>query len=417
MQRIKILAAVLGLLFATAVWSQQDGGRGSGGTTGGSGGTTGGGGRSTGNLPTTGGQQGRSTYDSYRRQDLDLRRRPFYLSGKVVLANGMTPPEPVKVYLDCDGQRRPAGYTNSKGTFRVDLTDRNTPFADASMGGMGPRRGFSSSGLGRVTLFGCQLLAELGGYQADPIPFGSRSIFDNPNVGTMVLRRLDGVEGMPISFTSLSAPNKARKAYDKAFREMQKKEPNLQKAEKELETVVGLHSEYAAAWNMLGRVRMMQADREGGRTAFEKAVEADPKYLDPYPDLALLALTEERWDDGLQWSNQLLRLNPHVAIAHYYSAIANFYLGRMEASRKSVRELKEKSADGYFPQSHLILGMIHAQQGLYEQAAISFRDYLTVQPDGPVASQIQRQLHDWEVLGKIRKQEDPGAPTAAMPRN
>ena len=198
---------------------------------------------------------------------------------------------------------------------------------------------------------------------------------------------------------------------------MQKREPNLQKAEKELETVVGLHSEYAAAWNMLGSIRMMQGAREGGRTAFEKAVEADPKYLDPYSDLALLALTEERWDDGLQWSNQLLRLNPHVAIAHYYSAIANFYLGRMEASRKSVQELKEKSADGYFPQSHLILGMIHAQQGLYEQAAISYRDYLTVQPDGPVASQIRRQLHDWEVLGKIRKQEDPVAPTAAMPRN
>ena len=423
MQRIKILAAVLGLLFATAVWSQQDGGRGSGGTTGGSGGTTGGGGRSTGNLPTTGGQQGR-TYDPYRRPQqryprshLGNLRRPFYLSGKVVLANGMTPPEPVKVYLDCDGQRRPAGYTNSKGTFRVDLTDRNTPFADASMGGMGPRRGFSSSGVGRVTLFGCQLLAELGGYRVDPIPFGSRSIFDYPHVGTMVLRRLDGVEGMSISFTSLSAPDKATKAYDKAFKEMQKREPNLQKAEKELETVLGLHSEYATAWNMLGRVRMMQDDPEGGRAAFEKAVEADPKYLDPYSDLALLALTEERWDDGLQWSNQLLRLNPRVAIAHYYSAIANFYLGRMEASRKSVRELKEKSADGYFPQSHLILGMIHAQQGLYEQAAISYRDYLTVQPDGPVASQIQRQLHDWEVLGKIRKQEDSGAPTAAVTRN
>ena len=61
--------------------------------------------------------------------------------------------------------------------------------------------------------------------------------------------------------------------------------------------------------------------------------------------------------------------------------------------------------------------MIHAQQGLYEQAAISYRDYLTVQPDGPVASQIRRQLHDWEVLGKIRKQEDPGAPTAAVTRN
>jgi Tfp pilus assembly protein PilF len=333
-----------------------------------------------------------------------------------MLANGMTPPEPVKIYLDCDGRRRPAGYTNSKGTFSVDLNDRNTAFADASIAGMGQRRGLSSSGLGRVNLFGCQLLAELGGYQADPIQLGTRSVFDNPNVGTMILQRLDGVEGTSISFTSLSAPKKAKKAYDKAFREMQKGEPNLQKAEKELETAVGLHSEYATAWNLLGRIRMMQDNREGGRTAFEKAVEADPKFLDPYAVLAHLALTEERWDDGLQWSNQLLRLNPHASMAHYYSAIANFRLGRMEASKKSVLELKEKSADREFPQSHQILGMIHAQQGLYEQAAISYRDYLTVQPDGPVASQIQRQLHEWEVLGVIQKKEAV-APTAVVPQN
>ena len=437
MQRIRILAAVLGLLFTTAVWAQQTGG--AGGTTGGAtGGTTGGGGRgSTGNLPTTGGQQGR-TSDPYGREQQQIPqpdfRRPLYLSGKVVLANGMPPPEPVKIYLDCNGQRRPAGYTNTKGTFSVDLNDRNNlAFADASVQGapvgigqQGGGGGFGavgtdlstrSDGLGRVNLFGCQLLAELGGYQADPIPLGTRSVFDNPNIGTVVMQRLDGVEGSSISVTSLSAPKKAKKAYDKAFREMQKKEPNLQKAKKELESAVGLHSEYATAWNLLGRIRMMQDDREGSRAAFEKAVAADPKFLDPYPVLARLALTEQRWDDGLQWSNQLLRLNPHASMAHYFSAIANFRLGRMEASKKSVVELKEKNADREFPQSHQILGMIHAQQGLYEQAAVSYRDYLTVQPDGPAASQIKRQLHEWEVLGVIRKQEAAVAPTAVVPQN
>ena len=439
MQRIKILATVLGLLFATAVWSQQDGGRGGGATGGATGGTTGGGGRGTTNLPTTGGQQGRST-DPYGQRQQQFPQpqfdRPLILSGKVMLGNGMPPPEPVKIYLDCNGQRRPAGFTSTKGTFSVDLNDRNNiAFADASVqgtpagigqqaggggggfGAVGTDLSTRSDGLGRVNLFGCQLLAELGGYQADPIQLGTRSVFDNPNVGTMVLRRLDGVEGTSISVTSLSAPKKARKAYDKAFREMQKKEPNLQKAEKELETAVGLHSEYATAWNMLGRIRMMQDDREGGRAAFEKAVEADPKFLDPYPALSRLALTEQRWDDGLQWSNQLLRLNPHASMAHYFSAIANFQLGRMEASRKSVLELKEKNADREFPQSHQILGMIHAQQGLYEQAAVSYRDYLTVQPDGPVASRIKRQLHEWEVLGVIQKKEAAAAPVAAVPQN
>ena len=327
----------------------------------------------------------------------------------------MTPPEPVRIYVECDGQRMTTDFTNSKGVFNVDLNNPHNTFLDAGVGGPWKGHGVCVDRFGRVNLFGCQLLAELGGYRADPIQLvNRRSIFDNPDVGAIVLRRLDGVDGMSISFTSLSAPRKARKAYGKAFREMRKRGPDLQKAEKELETAVGLHSEYAAAWNLLGHARLMQGDRERGRAAFDKAVEADPKFLDPYPALARLALVEERWDDGLQWSNQLLRLNSHVAIAHYYSAIANFRLGRMEASKKSMLDLREKSAGRDFPRSHQILGMIHAEQGLYEQAAASYRDYLAVQPDGPFALQIQRQLRDWELLGVIRKQETAAAPTVAV---
>ena len=474
MQRIKILAAVLGLLFATTVWSQQDGDRdggatgdtpggatggvpggtagdipggaagglpggppggaiggASGGTTGGrpagaTRGTTGDGDRGRGNRPTTEDQQ-EDIIDPYREQqeqpqpfprsqNRHLRlRRPVILSGKVILGNGMTPPEPVRIYVECDGRRMTTDFTNSKGVFNVDLNNPHNTFLDAGVGGPWKGHGVCVDRFGRVNMFGCQLFAELGGYRADPIQLVSRrSIFDNPDVGAIVLRRLDGVDGMSISYTSLSAPRKARKAYGKAFREMRKRGPDLQKAENELETAVGLHSEYAAAWNLLGHARLMQGDRERGRAAFEKAVEADPKFLDPYPALARLALVEERWDDGLQWSNQLLRLNPHVAISHYYSAIANFRLGRMEASKKSMLDLQEKSAGRDFPRSHQILGMIHAEQGLYEQAATSYRDYLAVQPDGPFALQIQRQLRDWELLGVIRKQEAAAAPTVAV---
>jgi Tfp pilus assembly protein PilF len=354
-------------------------------------------------------------------------QRPLILSGRVMLEDSSPPPGPVRIYLDCDGQRKPAGYTSTKGTFSVDLNDRhNAAFADASIGGspdalgqrqsgfgsMGTNMSTRSDGLGRVNLFGCQLIAELGGYQMEPIQLGSRSVFDNPDVGTMILHRLDGVEGTSISVTSLTAPKKAKKAYDKAFKEMHKGKPNLGKASKELETAVSLHAEYASAWDLLGRVRLQEDNPEEALAAFEKAVEADAKFLDPYPALASLALSQERWEDGLQLSTQLLRLNPHATLGYYYSAIANLRLGHLEASKKSVLELKEKGADKKFPQSHQILGMIHAQQGLYEQAAVSFRDFLTIEPDGPAAQHIQRQIYEWESLGVIEKQETAAAPVA-----
>jgi len=431
MRRIKVFATVLGLFFVTAVWAQQ-----TGGTTGG---TTGGGSRGGTNPTSPGTQQPGRPTDPWGQQPQQERfpqqqmQRPLILSGKVMLEDSTPPPGPVRIYLDCDGQRKPAGYTSTKGTFSVDLNDRhNAAFADASVGGspdalgqrqggfgsMGTNMSARSDGLGRVNLFGCQLIAELGGYQVEPIQLGTRRVFDNPDVGTMILHRLDGVEGTSISVTSLTAPKKAKKAYNKAFKEMHQGQPNLAKASKELETAVSLHPEYASAWDLLGRIRLREDNPEQALAAFEKAVEADPKFLDPYPALASLALTQERWDDGLQLSTQLLRLNPHAAMAHYYSAIANFRLGHMEVSKKSVLELKEKGADRKFPQSHQILGMIHAQQGLYEQAAVSFRDYLTIQPDGSVAQHIQRQIYEWESLGVIQKQEtaavSPVAPAAIV---
>ncbi|MYA80666.1 MAG: tetratricopeptide repeat protein, partial [Acidobacteriia bacterium] len=274
-----------------------------GGTTGGrperaTRGTTGDGDRGRRNRPATEDQQ-EDIIDPYREQqeqpqpfprsqNRHLRlRRPVILSGKVMLGNGMTPPEPVRIYVECDGRRMTTDFTNSKGVFNVDLNNPHNTFLDAGVGGPWKGHGVCVDRFGRVNLFGCQLFAELGGYRADPIQLvARRSIFDNPDVGAIVLRRLDGVDGMSISYTSLSAPRKAKKAYGKAFREMRKRGPDLQKAENELETAVGLHSEYAAAWNLLGHARLMKGDRERGRAAFEKAVEAAPKFLDPYPPRA-----------------------------------------------------------------------------------------------------------------------------------
>ncbi len=443
MRRASVLAVSAALICTATVWAQGGGGgnaAGGGGSTGTTSPNPGGGGVPTqpGNTPSDQ-QRGRPTdpFGQSRQQQPQFPeeqfQRPLLLSGKVTLDDNTPPPGPVKIFMDCDGRREPVGYTSSKGTFSVDLNDRNRMgFADASVSGSGTTFGRSQDpfggmsgmssrggGLGTVNLFGCQLTAELGGYQAEPIQLGSRSAFDKPDVGTMILRRLDGVEGTAVSFTTLSAPKNARKAYDKAFKEVEKKQPDLEKAQTELEKAVAEHPSFAMAWSLLGRVRMQRQDKDGARDAFEKAVAADAKYLDPYPELARMALIEERWDDAVQVSNQLLRLNPHAVPAYYFSAVANFQMDRFDASKQAVMDLKEKGADKHFPQSHQLLGLIQAKQGLYEEAATAFRSYLELDPSGAAAPGIQRQLHEWEVLGVIKKQETAAAqavPAAKPPK-
>ena len=338
------------------------------------------------------------------------------LSGEVRLQDGSAPPESVTIYLDCDGQRVPKGYTNQKGHFSVDLSNRNQmAFADASFAGVpngrGGVTGFGgsslsgrSSGLGRYNLFGCALRAELGGFLSEPIELGAHSVFDNPDVGIIVLRRLANVEGSAISFTSLNAPKKAKKSYEKALKEVRKKKPNFGKADKELQKAVAEHPAFAAAWNLMGRVRLRQKDEKGAREAFEKAAEADPKYLEPYAPLVRMALQGSRWDDAVQLSNHLLRLNPYMSEAHYFQAVAEYNLGRMEAAEKSVTEFHAGDKATMFPESNHLLGLIHVKRGQYEPAAGAYRAYVSAQPNSPLAVNIEKQLKEWEALGVIPAQ-------------
>ena len=63
---------------------------------------------------------------------------------------------------------------------------------------------------------GCELRASLAGFRSDVVNLSGRRMFDNPDVGTIILHRQANVEGTTISRTTLEAPKDARKAYDKA---------------------------------------------------------------------------------------------------------------------------------------------------------------------------------------------------------
>jgi tetratricopeptide (TPR) repeat protein len=429
MSRISSFAVALSLVLAPVVWAQQrpDSGTTGGGTTNTAppAGTT-----SPGNT-----QPGRSTdpFDG-RSQQPDPRtdfQSPLILSGKVLLDDGVPPGESVAVSTVCDGQRVPRGYTNSKGNFTIDLTSsHNMAFADASVSGSGgtfgnPGGGFGtsgpfgsdlasrSSGLGRVNLFGCELVAELAGYRSEGVQLGTRSVFDNPDIGTIVMRRLDGVAGASISMTSLTAPKKAKKAFRKAVKEMRKKKPKHEKALKELEKSVAEHPEYAAAWNMMGLVQLQMQDAPAAREAFEKAVEADEKYLSPYLPLIKMSLQEQRWDEVSRMTGQLLRLNPHVSEAYFYNAIANFNAGRLEEAEKAIADLRLRDDADKIPGSHHLLGMIFVKRGQFEQAAAAFRGYMAVEPDSQLASKLKRQVYEWEQLGVV---QSAAATASAGPR-
>jgi tetratricopeptide (TPR) repeat protein len=433
------------LVFGLCAFAQEGGGgqgggqsgSGAGGSTGGAGGSTGGGtGGAGGGLPggSTGGQSpfpGGRQPGTFPGQDrfpntMD-RQMPVFLSGKVMMEDGTPPPEPVTIERMCNGgQPRPEGYTDSKGRFSIQLGNNQAMLPDASvsnandtsditggragsgMGGFGQQRGFSER-----DLMGCELRASLPGHRSQIVSLTGRRLLDNPDVGTIILKRLGNVEGLTTSVTSLEAPKDAKKAYEKAIAAIKKKK--VDEAQRELEKAVSLYDRYAAAWYELGSIYEFQQKADDARAAYEKALKADSRFVKPYLQLAGMAAREQKWQEVIDTTDRVLKLNPYdYPGAYFYNAVANLNTQRLDAAEKSAREGLKVDEFRRIPKLEHVLGVVLAQKNDLSGAAEHMKAYLKFVPNGNDADFVRGQLAEIEQLSSASASA-PAANPAAKP--
>ncbi len=328
--------------------------------------------------------------------------RPLYLSGKVTLPDGSPPPEPAIVYLYCPGGRQPQAYTNAKGVFNFPVggaqnrrvIDSSRTLPSAPVGASGPDRSF-------VDLTQCELRAYLPGYTSSKINLGRRSVFETSEVGTLILTPATKGHGTLISMNTLAAPKNARKAYEKAQKELARTKPNLKKALHALEKATRIYPGFAAAWNMIGETRIRLGDLQGARTALEKAAEADPKFAAPLVTLALMALEQRNMKDAARYADQAVELVPNLAEAHYYRAIAYWSLGKPDLAEESIRTVQAGGEADRYPRLHFILGNIYTQRGELQAAAAEFQHFIELEPQSRAAGAAREQLKKWKEQGLL----------------
>ena len=434
MKRLTVFTCTLLLATSVAVWAQQGGGgQGGGGNEGGGGnqggGQGGGGGGGNQGGGNQGGGQNQDPFGGGRQSTIQPAPRPIYLSGEVVLSNGEIPPEPVTIERICNGVNTPEDYTDTKGRFSFEVGgDPTLAMSDASVagGGFGGAGGgrFPGSGIGGfgaggggglsgpdigVDLSGCEIRGVLSGFRSESIQLGRRRPMENPDIGRIVLTPLDGFRGKIVSATTLQAPKKAKASYDKAFREMVKKNSDPEKAIKELDKAVALYPQFAAAWAVMGDAKLKMNNENGAIKAYEKAVEADPDYFRPYEGLIRLGMKQQNWELVDKYSDKALAMNPNQTSMRYASALASFSTGDVDSATMTAKAIIGSPDAAMFPQAHQMLGMIYANKGQFVQASGEFRNYLTISPNSPSAAQIKKQLNEWEVLGVIEPAESKTA--------
>ena len=225
---------------------------------------------------------------------------------------------------------------------------------------------------------------------------------DNSDVGVIILRRLEHVGGSTVSFNTLAAPKKAQKAYREADLELKKQQGDVQKAIRHLKKAIELYPEFAAAWYLLGRCHHALRDRETARKHFQKAADADPKYLRPYMFLAMMAVRDESWEEVARNCDHVVGLNPHIMRAQYFSAVANLQLGRLDRALKSITAVRESDSKRYLAGSHYVHGAILAQKRDFAGAAREFRNFIALKSGDKASQQLQQRLTAWEQQGLIR---------------
>ncbi|MBL8174001.1 MAG: tetratricopeptide repeat protein [Bryobacterales bacterium] len=407
------------------------GGVGGGATGGGTPGGTGGGfpggntgtgqpGRNTPTFPTDPREQQRSPFP-------DQMQRPIFLSGKVVLDDGTPPPESVVIERVCNGNPRPEGYTDSKGRFSFQLGQNSHLMADASVnsasdgfgdpsassrtggnfGGLGANRGISER-----DLVGCEIRASLPGYRSEIINLSGRRFMDNPDVGTIILRRMANVEGLTFSATSAMAPKDAKKAYEKSRDLLKKKK--LADAQKELEKAVQIYPKFANAWADLGMVHEAQNHNEDAMKAYQQALEADSKLVKPYVNMSLMYARQNKWQETADLSGKALKLNPYdFPQAYFYNAVAHLNLKNLDEAEKSAREGVKGEAGKKIPKIHHVLGIVLAQKNDIAGAMPHMKNYLGMLPaDGPETKLVKDQIAQMEKFAS--NQSGAEAPAAGQ---
>src|SRR5713101_977051 len=275
---------------------------------------------------------GANTNISPMNSSQPISTQPVFISGKVLVDGSGAPPEPVVIERVCNGVARRQGYTDSKGSFQFQL-DQITGFQDASENSGIAGGDTQTSTQGQDTLKmkyqGCEIRAVLPGFLSSVVSLRVQGSTWQYDLGTIFLKRMENVTGTTISMTTLKAPGDAKRAYERARKAFDEKK--FLDAEKELDKAVKIYPGFAAAWSLLGDIHQQQKQLEQAVKDYQQALTADPQFVNPHFGLALIAMQEKRWQDAVQLTNQVLKMNPAaIPSAYFYNAVAEFNLGRAD---------------------------------------------------------------------------------------
>ena len=353
-------------------------------------------------------------------QPYSLTDLVLYLSGSVKTDDGTPLPSNVLIERVCSARIRQQVYVDTGGGFNMDLGTMAQQTVDASgdssaeiNAGTNPQLAAQGQGIPRQALLNCELRASVAGFRSDTISLSNvMPSAKTVNIGAIVVHRGEKVQGQTLNAKAYRAPKNAIRAYEKGLQAQ--RAGKLPEAQHNFQEAVKIYPQYAYAWYSLGEVLQKQTQKDAAKSAFERAMESDSKFLPPCLALASLAYEQEDWHQVLGLTRHILNLdtldygkiNGYVldldsldySLAYFYNAAANFMLGRIEEAEKSGLQAERLDVRPLHPQLRLLMAAIFTKKNNYGGAMEQLREYLRISPNGQSAPQAREQLAQLEKM-------------------
>jgi len=326
---------------------------------------------------------------AYLNRDWDkaylLVRTGDRLSGQVTLAKEALPWDPIAVIVTCGGEARYTTKTDSHGFFVISVAQ---PLYSTT------RVGKEKSLLTQFA--GCQVSAMLPGFDSSELTIANRNVLDQPNIGTINLKREEGSSGTAVSATTASAPPNAMKAFEKAREGWLENKPD--RAEHELQKAVEIYPQFAEAWYQLGKIQA-SSKSAAAFSSFSKAVSVDPKFALPYEQMAPLSAQAGKWTELSNEINRALELNPRGTLdLWYYKALANYHLKNLAVAETSAAKSLSMDPLHVQPDTEQLLAVILVAKPDLPGALQHLRNCLTYFPAGTNYELVKGQIAQIEKI-------------------
>jgi Ca-activated chloride channel homolog len=294
------------------------------------------------------------------------------VKGRVTMEDGSAPPKGVGIERACgDGGSHIETLTDRAGRYQL----RVSVLAGAKTE---PSNGSRTSAVisGATT---CELRASLPGYESTSIDIDAWVRSGATSIPDLVLGK-SGLEERLRQERGGEVPRPVLNDWADVLRSMEAQ--RWPEAERLLRALTRDHPRFAHAWCLLGNIQENDKKAAEARKSYQRAIQADPRWLQPYSMLARLDIEQKDWNAALKSTGQWIEADTRRAHPEAYvdNALARFHLHDIEGAEKSAREAIRLERKGPSSRSEYVLAAVLIEKRDRAGAIEHLERYLKLEP-------------------------------------